>query len=163
MVASLSPDARSLLIVAIKAGSAEGRERARLVTADRSIARETDEATGLGGVVWSANSGSLVIAGTPGRWWLVWSIRQERRRAGAIDRRRARSDGGASVGAPWVRVVPVGFSEDGRWVYGARVDFGRGSIEATTRVAIEDGQVESIENFSCRCVPSGLTSVLAAF
>ena len=149
VIATLSPDARSLLIVAIKAGSVEGREHARLVTADRGIAWETDEATGLGGVVWSADSGSLVIPGTPGRWWLV-TVDE----AGAATGRELSIDAAPaptaapSVGAPWVRVVPVGFSEDGRWVYGARVDFGRGLIEATTRVAIDDGTVEPIENFS---------------
>lgn len=149
VVATLSPDVRSLLIVAIKAGSVEGGEHARLVTADRGIAWETDEATGSGGVVWSADSGSLVIPGAPGRWWLV-TVDQ----AGAATGRELSIDAAPaptaapSVGAPWVRVVPVGFSEDGRWVYGARVDIGRGLIEATTRVAIDDGTVEPIGDFN---------------
>jgi hypothetical protein len=148
-IATLSPDARSLLIVEIKAGSIEGREHARLVTADGGIAWEADEVTGLGGVVWSADSGSMVIPGSPGRWWLVTVDR-----SGAAIGRELSIDAAPaptaapSVGAPWVRVVPVGFSEDGRWVYGARVDIGRGLIEATTRVAIDDGTVERIGDFN---------------
>ena len=146
-IATLSPDARSLLIVAIKAG--EGRDHARLVTADGGIAWEADGVTGLGGVVWSADSGSLVILGAPGRWWLVTVDR-----SGAAIGRELSIDAAPaptaapSVGAPWVRVVPVGFSEDGRWVYGARVDIRHGLIEATTRVAIDDGTVEPIRTFS---------------
>ena len=141
----LSPDARSVLIVAIKAGSIEGGEHARLVTADGGIAWENDEVTGWGGAVWSADSSAMVVLGAPGRWWLVTVDR-----SGAAIGRELSIDAAPaptaapSVGAPSVRVVPVGFSEDGRWIYGARVDIGRGLIEATTRVAIDDGTVEPI-------------------
>jgi hypothetical protein len=149
-IATLSPDARSLLIVVITAaGSIEGRDHARLVTAAGGIAWEADGVTGLGSAVWSADSGSLVVPGAPGRWWLVTVDRS----GGASGRNLSiyaepAPTAAPSVGAPWVRVVPIGFSSDGRWIYAARVDIGRGLIEATTRVAVDDGTVEPIGDFS---------------
>jgi hypothetical protein len=146
-IATLAPDGRSLLIVAVKTISIEGDDRARLVTADGGIAWEGDHVTGLAGTAWSADSSVLAVPGAPGRWWLVSIDRSGKAAARDLSVVAEPGPTAAPTSSPWVRVVPIGFSENGRWVYGAMVDIGRGSIQPTTRVAIDDGTVEPVADF----------------
>jgi hypothetical protein len=143
LVVRLAPDARSLLILTVGAPSGEGQDRARLVTADGGIAWVSDAVTGLGGSVWSSDSRALAVSGADGRWWLVTIDA-----SGATPRKVP--VGGEALSTPEPtgmrtdRLVPIGFSENGRWVYGAKIDPYRGSVEPAMRVEVADGTVEQI-------------------
>jgi hypothetical protein len=143
LIVTLAPDARSLLILTVGALLSEGQDRARLVTSDGGVAWVNDAVTGLGGSAWSGDSRVLAVSGAHGRWWLVTIDA-----SGATPRNV--SIGGEALSTPEPtgirtdRLVPIGFSENGRWVYGARIDPYRGSVEPALRVEVADGTVEPI-------------------
>ena len=147
-IVTVAPDGRALLIVVIEALSIEGQDRARLLTADGGIAWDGDGVTGLSGVAWSADSSALAVPGAAGKWWLVLidPSGEATVREVSVDAEPTLS-AAPTVATRFVRVVPVGFSQDRRWVYGARVDLGQGSVEPTTRVAIADGRIEPVSDF----------------
>jgi hypothetical protein len=127
----IAPDGRSLLLVEAFAG--KGRDNARLVTAEGGIAWEDNGVTGIG-AVWSADSRVVTVASVDG-----FSII-------TIDAlgKGARRDVTIDVGA--APVAPVGYSEDGRWIYGASFDVVHRSLQPAVRVALDDGRVERISD-----------------
>jgi hypothetical protein len=130
---SIAPDARSVLLV--EAIGVEGRDHARLVTADGGIAWEGDRVTGVGGAAWSADSRVVAVANLDG-WWLI-----------TIDRSGNAAAQNVSIDAAAAPIAPVGYSENGRWIYGASFDLVHGSLQPAVRVAIDGGRVERISAF----------------
>ena len=142
---TLSPDGRALLMITVHPGPGQGPDRARLVTADGGVVWNSDAviSAGIGGV-WSTDSAVLALTGAAETIWLV-TIDPN----GSVTPRAIQVDG--PVGRPSVEpspstslVVPVGFSEDGRWLYGARRDLADGATTVVVRVAVPDGTVEPV-------------------
>ena len=126
---SIAPDGRSLLLVEAIAG--KGRDNARLVTAEGGIAWEDNGVSGIG-AVWSANSRVVTVASVDG--FSIVTIDA----LGKGARRDVTIDVGAAL------VAPVGYSEDGRWIYGASFDVVHRSLQLAVRVALDGGRVQRI-------------------
>jgi hypothetical protein len=153
--AFLSPDASSLLVASLHPGD-EPMDTVRLVTGDGRVAWEHDEVSMVSGIVWSADSRKVALVGHPGVWWVIHvdaSGSAEPQRVVVQEAATTDSSGpppsaaptGGGTRAPTPRgAVPVGFSPDGKWLYGAVLpDYG-GAIRPTVRVSLADGAVEAL-------------------
>lgn len=129
---SIAPDGHSLLLV--EAIGVEGRDNARLVTAARGIAWEGNRVTGIGGAAWSADSRVVTVASVGG-----FSIV-------TIDASGNGAAQNVSIDAGAAPIAPVGYSEDGRWIYGASFDVVHGSLQPAVRVALDGGRVQRISD-----------------
>jgi hypothetical protein len=152
----LSPDAASLVIATVHSDSAEAVDTARLLTGNGRVAWEGDGIMSVRGIIWSIDSRKVVLDGAPGTWWVV-AIDAEGR---AKSQRIVLDDGTEAdpTSAPAVRpsatpsaarleLAPVGFSVDGRWVYGAAVSTAGGTLAPSVRVSIPAGTIESISGY----------------
>jgi hypothetical protein len=154
--AFLSPDGASFVVVSYDNPGVEPVASARLLTGDGRVAWEEDEISAAGGIVWSADSRTVALVGRPGTWWVVHLdasgtaepqrvVVQEAAVPGSSGPSRS-EDPTDTVTTVATRggIVPVGFSPDGRWLYGAVLpDYG-GASRPTVRVSVADGVVETL-------------------
>jgi hypothetical protein len=148
--AFVSPDAQSI-VVASFGGGADGADSARLLTGDGGVAWESGGITTIRGVVWSSDSRKLVVGAASGAWIVVTIGARgtaEEQRIVITDARLAPTITSSVPSPPpsgdSSSLVPVAFSADGRWIYGAPVSGTSGSLRPTVRVSIPKGTVEAI-------------------
>jgi hypothetical protein len=141
VVVSVAPDGQALLLLSILSRAIEGHDHGRIVTAGGEVVFDSDDVKSLGGWVWSSNSKHVVLAGADPTWWVV-AIDGDTATVRAADLRIPRPAAAASP-SPDARILPIGFSVDDRWVYGARFDPRDGSLTATMRLAVDDLRVET--------------------
>jgi hypothetical protein len=151
--AYVSPDGASLVVATFEAGDTEAQDIARLLTNDGRVVWESDGITTSGGIVWSSDSRKVALLGGHGTWWVVTldatgtALSQ---RIDVGDKHAAAptlSPGALPSTTPSssrAALVPVGFSADGRWLYGAPFPGYGGSTRPTIRVSIPGGIVEPI-------------------
>jgi hypothetical protein len=151
--AFISPDAQSI-VVASFGGGADAADSARLLTGDGRVAWESGGIATIRGVVWSSDSRMLVVGGASGAWIVVTVGARgtaEEQRIVVTDARRVPGPSSAPSQPPSgdsSSLVPVAFSADGRWIYGAPVSGTSGSLRPTVRVSIAKGSVEAISRAS---------------
>jgi hypothetical protein len=153
--AFVSPDAQSIVVASFGGGGADGADSARLLTGDGRVAWESGGITTIRGVVWSSDSRKLVVGGASGAWIVVTIGARgtaEEQRIVVTDARPAptitSSAPSPSPSDASSSLVPVAFSADGRWIYGAPVSGTSGSLRPTVRVSIPKGTVEAIARAS---------------
>ena len=163
-IAVVSPDGASVVVATVHPGGEDGVDTARLVFDDGEVAWEGDGITAIRGITWSSDSTKVALVGKPGTWWVVSidpreGVVSERIVLGgspvaSTDRPSAGPSGGAppaTVADPeLVDLVPVGFSADGQWLYGAPTPPNGGPAGPPVRVSIPDGAVESISDYATR-------------
>ena len=133
-----------------------GVDQARLIDPAGRVLWAASDLAVQSGAVWSADARTVVVAGNGRRWHVVTIEGDET----AIDRIVQLS--GAvflpfpmpigSISTPRVdpRTVPLGFSADGRWVYGGVISPELGFLIGEFRVALADGTVEQILDLGIR-------------
>ncbi len=148
----LSPDADRLLILAGAAGDASTGDRGRLVDATGAILWEGDGASAGAGATWSPD-GRVVVTASRGNWQVV-SILPSGRAAVRLIRLPPEVVNlvptPAGAGNPYALqplAVPVGFSADGKWIYGAIVASRLGTVTGQFRAATGSAVVETVESF----------------
>ena len=155
-LAVLSPDAASLVVATVNPDSSKAIDTVRLLTGTGHVAWTGDRIMTVRGVIWSIDSREVAFAGERGTWWVV-AIDTD----GTAKGQRIALGGGAGAGtapAPAasssptpselpVQLVPVGFSVDGRWLYGAPLSMDGGTVGPTVRVSIPSGTAESISGY----------------
>ena len=157
--AFVSPDAQSIVVASFGAGGTDGADSARLLTGDGGVAWESGGISTIRGVVWSSDSRKLVVGGASGAWIVVTAGAggaAEEQRIVVTDAQLApAAPAAASASAPSPSpsdasssLVPVAFSADERWIYGAPVSGTSGSLRPTVRVSIAKGTVEAISRAS---------------
>jgi hypothetical protein len=145
-----SPASDRLFVLFIGAGASG--DHGRLVDASGTILWEGDGFTALPGAVWSPD-GQTVAAAAQGGQWRIVTIR------GAVaEARLARLPGSAGPdSAPpsdrpgpldlVPRTVPLGFSADGRWIYGAAISPQLATITSEFRVSTFGDRAETVTSF----------------
>jgi hypothetical protein len=163
-IAVVSPDGASVVVATVHPGGEDGADTARLVFDDGNVAWEGDGVTAIRGITWSNDSTKVALVGTPGTWWVVAidpreGVTSDRIVLGgspapATARPSADPSGAAPpatvVDPALVDLVPVGFSADGQWLYGAPTPPLGGPAGPPVRVSIPDGTVESISDYATR-------------
>lgn len=151
--AFVSPDAESIVVASFGSGGEEGADNARLLTGDGRVAWESDEVTTSRGVVWSSDSRKLVVGGASGAWIVVTidsGGTATEQRIVVTDAPLAQTPGSSAPGPspldPAYSLVPVAFSANDRWIYGAPVSGTSGSLRPTVRVSIPRGTIEAISH-----------------
>ena len=146
VLVSIAPDAQSLLLLTVASTTSNGQDHGRIVTAGGGVVFDSEDVTGLSGAVWARDSKHVVLAGADPTWWVV-TIDGGTASVRAAD---LRGPGPARAGSssPNLRLVPIGFSVDDRWVYGARFDLDNGSLAATVRMAVDDLHVETVSTLA---------------
>jgi hypothetical protein len=140
---SLAPDGRSLIVMTIEDFREAGRDRA--VVFDERGRRAWDHigVTALSGAVWSSTSDRFAVTGERGEWILV-----QRDGDGFAERTAAVADAPVrpmSLPTYDERLQPVGFSEDGQWVFGAHYSATDGFGPPFIRASFASGAVEELE------------------
>jgi hypothetical protein len=154
--AFVAPDAQSIVIASFGSGRGpDAANSARLLTGDGRVAWESGGITTISGVVWSGDSRKLVVGDASGAWIVVTIGAQgtaEEQRIVVAETPVAPSPRSSapspSSSNATSSLVPVAFSADGRWVYGAPVSGTSGSLRPTVRVSIAKGTVEAISRAS---------------
>ena len=152
--AFVSPDAQSIVVASFGAGGTEGADNARLLTGDGGVAWESGGISTIRGVVWSSDSRKLVVGGASGAWIVVTvgaGGAAEEQRIVVTDAQLVPASASAPSPSPSdasSSLVPVAFSADGRWIYGAPVSGTSGSLRPTVRVSIAKGTMEAISRAS---------------
>ena len=152
--AFISPDAQSI-VVASFGGGTDAVDDARLLTGDGRVAWQSGGIATIRGVVWSSDSRMLVVGGASGAWIVVTIGARgtaEEQRIVVTDAHRASARPSSAPSPPpsgdSSSLVPVAFSADGRWIYGAPVSGSSGSLRPTVRVSVSKGSVEAISRAS---------------
>ncbi|HEY8636081.1 MAG TPA: hypothetical protein VIL81_02365 [Candidatus Limnocylindrales bacterium] len=159
----LSPTSDRLFILSTGDDPSAG-DRGRLVDSSGTVLWEGDGLIALSGVVWSAD-GRVVVAAAIDRTWRVITIdgassataRTVTLPADAFPGSASRADQ-ASPPAVAPRTVPLGFSPDGRWIYGAVISPQLASLSAEFRVATAGDRTELVKSFNVGR-PDGLAPV----
>jgi len=150
----LAPDRRHLVLVTVGGGAGSPGAGAGHLVDDRG--RElwaADRITTSSGVLWSADSRMVVVAGQPRRWHLVSLGKQ-----GAASDRVVRLPSDVFLPHPipstWMsspelepRTMPIGFSADGNWIYGGVISSQLGLLVGEFRVSVDGERIESVTDF----------------
>ena len=149
----LSPDRRRVLVLVLNTDVGVAADRARLVDSDGAVLWTGDGIAAASGALWSADGRLVVTAGQPRRWHLV-SIGPSGR---ALDRvvslpgdvflPNPTPIGSISLPDIEARTVPVGFSADGRWIYGGVISPQLGLLIGEFRVSLDGIRVERVLDF----------------
>jgi hypothetical protein len=145
-----SPASDRLFVLSI--GTGDAGDHGRLVDASGTILWEDDGFTALPGAVWSPD-GQTVVAATPGRQWWIVTIR-----GGVPTARLANlpgSDGSDTAAASDLpgpldlvpRTVPLGFSRDGQWIYGAAISPQLATLMSEFRISTFGDRAETVTSF----------------
>jgi hypothetical protein len=153
----LSPDATSLVVATVQPDRAAAVDTARLLTGDGRVAWTGKRIRSLQGIVWSIDSRKVALVGDPGTWWVVannadGSAKGQRVNLGAAAVASPAPEShaanpSATPSQASAELVPVGFSVDGRWVYGAPLSTDGGTVAPTVRVSLPAGKVETISGY----------------
>jgi hypothetical protein len=145
-----SPASDRLFVLSI--GTADAGDHGRLVDAGGTILWEGDGFTALPGAVWSPD-GQTLVAATQGGQWRVVTIH-----GAAAQARFANLSGGngPDAAAPSdrpgpldlvPRTVPLGFSRDGQWIYGAAISPQLATIISEFRISTVGDRAETVTSF----------------
>ena len=141
---SLSPDGRSLIIMTIEDFREAGRDRAIVKDEQGRQVWDRVGVTGLSGAVWSPSSDRFVVTGERGTWILA------RRNGDAFTNQDVAVDDRSvmpmSLPAYDERLQPVGFSEDGEWVFGAHFSATGGFGPPFIRASFTSGAVHELDH-----------------
>ena len=146
----LAPTSDRLLVLST-GDPATGGDRGRLVDASGTILWEGDGLTALSGAVWSPD-GQTVVAAASGRQWRIVRIDG----ATAVARTVVVTGDvipGSSPSAPAIppgpvsRTVPLGFSTDGQWIYGAVISPQLAMISSEFRVSVARNRAQPVTSF----------------
>jgi hypothetical protein len=159
----LSPTSDRLFILSTGDDPSTG-DRGRLVDSSGTVLWQGDGLIALSGVAWSADGGIVVAAAIDGSWRVVTidaagaaSARIVSLPADAFPGLPSKADQ-ASPPAATPRTVPLGFSPDGRWIYGAVISPQLASLSAEFRVATAGDRSEVVKSFNVGR-PDGLAPV----
>ena len=159
----LSPTSDRIFILSTGDDPSAG-DRGRLVDSSGTVLWEGDGLIALSGVVWSAD-GRVVVAAAMDRTWRVITIAGASSASARTVTLPADAFPGSASGAdqaspPAVapRTVPLGFSPDGRWIYGAVISPQLASLSAEFRVARAGDRTELVKSFNVGR-PDGLAPV----
>jgi hypothetical protein len=149
----LAPDHLHVMLLSLASGDPASAGSARLLGEDGASLWSATGISASSGAVWSEDSRLVVLAAQPRQWRLV--------RIG--DSGRAREQvvklpfdvylpspipiGSITVPDVEPRTIPVGFSADGRWVYGGVVSPQLNLLIGAFRVSVKDGSVERVRTF----------------
>jgi hypothetical protein len=137
-----SPDGRRILVLAASSEAAV-TDRGRLVDDAGRVLWEGRGIVALSGAVWSADGRTVVMAGRPRRWQIV-TIDDRGQAHARIVRLPPEAFFPAVVPTGMVspiaiepRTIPLGFSDDERWIYGAIVSPELGTLIGQFRMNVE--------------------------
>jgi len=139
------------LLVLSGGGGASG-DHGRLVDASGAILWEGDGLMALSGAVWSPDGRTVVVAAQNRRWRIV-TIRGTAATARLAELpsvagpASAAPSGQPSQPALVPRTVPLGFSADGRWIYGAFISPQLATITSGFRVSSTGVRSEAVTTF----------------
>ena len=146
----LSPTDDRLLVFEPGSSTDPSDERGRIVDATGRVLWTGDHLTAISGAAWSPGGDIVVMAGTSRVWHLV-----------RIDATGRATDhpvtlpfrvflptplprGDLTVPRVDPRTLPLGYSADGRWVYGGVASAQLGLLVATFRVAVDGSVIEPV-------------------
>lgn len=146
----LAPADDHLLVLEPGASGTSTGDRGRLVDRAGRVLWTADHLVGISGAAWSADGRLVVVTGSNRRWHLV----RIDDHGNATDRPVAlpfriflptplpTTD--LSIPRDDPRTLPLGFSADGRWVYGGIASPELGILVATFRVAVDGSRVQPV-------------------
>jgi len=149
----VAPNRRHLLILTLSRRADPSSDAARLLDDDGSVLWTGEDLAASSGALWSADSRLVVVAGLPRRWSLVRIDRPghatERRLdlPSAIFLPTPIPPGSLSPLMLEPRTVPLGFSADGRWIYGGVISPELGLLVGAFRVSADGATVEPLRDF----------------
>jgi hypothetical protein len=135
-----------------------GTDAARIVDGRGRVLWTGTEIAGPSGALWSADGSLAVFAGT-GRRWIFVAVSQPGTSDGDTAGERvvdlpgdvflplSVTTGSITLPRTTPRTVPVGFSTDNRWIYGAIVSPELGIVIGEFRVRTDGSQVERVLDF----------------
>lgn len=147
-----SPGSRRLLVLSGTGAGASGGDHGRLVDASGTVLWEGDGLTALSGAVWSRD-GLTVVAAAQGGTWRILSVRGTTATSRLVRLPRpVGARAGTSTPAPGSadlvpRTVPLGFSADGRWIYGAYISPQLATLTTGFRVSASGNRAETVTTF----------------
>jgi hypothetical protein len=144
--------ASGLLFVLSNGSGASAVGHARVVGTSGSVLWDREGVIAAPSAVWSSD-GSIVAAAAPGGQWRIVSIRDGVASGRVVDLPSVATPGAAlPSGAPRrpelePETLPLGFSADGRWVYGAFISPQLSTITTGFRVSISQDRAERVATF----------------
>ena len=148
-----APTDDHLFLLDLTLGTDGNGDHGRLVGVDGSTLWEADDLIGSSGVLWSDDGRRLVVAAQPRHWDLLSIDRLGRATAklvklpGEVFLPSPIPVGSINLPDVEPRTIPLGFSGDGRWVYGSVVSPDLGLIVGSFRVAVDGSRVERTMDF----------------
>ena len=149
----LSPDGGALVLLSLNGQPDGAGDRGRLLDLRGKVLWAGDGLTAASGALWSADSRMVVTAGRPRRWHLVTIARS----GAAIDRVVTLPGnvflptptplGSINVPDREPRTIPLGFSADGRWIYGGVISPPLDMLIGQFRVSADGLRVEPLLDF----------------
>ena len=145
-------------IVLLIQGTVGGSDEARIVDGRGRTLWTGTEIAGPSGALWSADGLLAVFAGE-GRRWILVDVPQAGTRVSDAVRERvvdlpgevflplSVTNGSITLPRTMPRTVPVGFSADGRWIYGGIVSPELGIVIGEFRVRTDGSEVERVLDF----------------
>jgi hypothetical protein len=147
-----APDNGRLLVLESESGQPTG-DRGRLLDATGATLWEGEGLIAPSGAVWAPDEHEVVIAGRPRQWRVVTIDATGRATARTIELPSAVflptpiPIGQIVPPEPDPRTLPMGWSADGRWVYGGVVSPSLGSLIGSFRVEVDGSRVEPTITF----------------
>ena len=150
----LAPDGRRIVVLTAASPGPpdDGGDHARLLSLSGSVLWEADGLSAGSGALWSADGKTAVMAGSTRRWHVVTAGAADHATDRIVrlpDEVYRRSTDAVGTPAPTTvepRTVPLGFSADGRWIYGGVVSPQLGMLVGEFRVATGSDRVEPVAN-----------------
>jgi hypothetical protein len=146
-----SPASDRLFVLSNGTGGAAAGH-GRLIDTSGTILWERDGLVALPGAVWSPDGTVVVATAQGGQWWIV-TIRDGVASGRLVDLSTRAVPGAAlpsdqpSPQALVPRTLPLGFSADGRWIYGAFISPQLATITTGFRVSTSGDQTEPVTSF----------------
>ncbi|MEA2518980.1 MAG: hypothetical protein QOF49_1060 [Chloroflexota bacterium] len=143
----VAPAEKQVLVLRL-ANATGDHDMARLVDADGTLAWQSDDVQAISGAIWSDDGRTLVVAGRSHSWHVL-SIAPDGSATDhvvslVLDRFVPSPPPVGSLSPPGVepRTLPLGFSADGRWIYGGFVTPELGTFGSPFRVARDGSRIE---------------------
>ena len=149
----LSPDGGALVLLSLNGRLDDAGDRGRLIDLQGKVLWAGEGLTAASGALWSADSRIVVTAGRPRRWHLVTITR-----SGSATERVVSLPGEVFLPSPTPlgsisipdgepRTIPLGFSADGRWIYGGVISPQLNMLIGQFRVSADGLRVEPLLDF----------------